>query len=162
MFLNRQSKAANRAFESGRAQRERLVAGPQTMALWSLMMHKVARSISETGNRASSGAEGAAYAQRSRASPTEMGLLCFHDLATYLALLDETASTRRVRGTPFGRSHSPASAFFHCHHSFSCAHHWKEPINYDVAKRFLKAFRQWLLDHPEFGGRRTLDKQVTR
>jgi hypothetical protein len=38
----------------------------------------------------------------------------------------------------------------------------KEPINRDVAKRFLKAFRQWLLDHPEFGGRRTLDKQVTR
>jgi len=88
--------------------------------------------------------------------PNGMGLLCFHDLATCFAVLDATASTRRVRGTPFGRSHSSASAFFHCHHSFSCAHHWKEPINCDVAKRLLNVFRQWLLDHPEIGGHRTL------
>jgi hypothetical protein len=48
----------------------------------------------------------------------EMWLLCFHDPSTCWAILDETASTRPLGGTPFGRSHSPTSGLFHCHHSF--------------------------------------------
>jgi hypothetical protein len=85
-----------------------------------------------------------------RAQPG-MWLLCFHDLSTYFAVLDETASTRRLGGTLLGRSHSPTSAFLHRHHSFCRAsnkHRWKEPVNCDVAKRFLDAFRRWLPASP--------------
>src|ERR1700694_2769217 len=57
-----------------------------------------------------------------RARPTVgVWFLCFHDPFTCFAVLDETASTRRLGGTPFGRSHPPTSALLHCHHSFFCA-----------------------------------------
>jgi hypothetical protein len=70
-------------------------------------------------NRSSSGEEEAA-ARRAAALNREWRL-CFHYLSACFAVLDETASTHRLGGTPFGRSHSPTSALLHRHHSFSCA-----------------------------------------
>jgi hypothetical protein len=100
---------------------------------------------------------------RSAAVRAQLGrwLLCFHDPSACFAVLDKTASTRRLGGTPFGGSHSPASAFLHCHHSFSCASNrgrWKEPINCDLAKSFFfSAFRNGSRHHPKIGRCRRLD-----
>ena len=63
---------------------------------------------------------GRGCAQRSRAQPGTWSS-SLHDLLACLAFLDGTTATRRFGSTLLGCSHSPTSAFLHCHHSFSGA-----------------------------------------
>lgn len=103
---------------------------------------------------------GRGCAQRSRAQPGTR-YSGFHDLLACLAFLDGTASTRRFGSTLLGCSHSPTSAFLHCHHSFSGASNRTVGKSQSTAicRRafFLDAFGYW---PPVSPGNREITKSI--